>query len=343
MKGVELSTDLQKNSQWLDKPDENGILFAMALDGKGGGRLLKGPEIAEELKNEGLAWVHLDREHPGTRDWLQREASYLDPLIVEALLAEETRPRMLEFEQGSLIILRGVNHNENAEPHDMISVRVWIDSLRIITVRRKRLTSVRDLRERLLASKGPKNVGDFITMLSSRLFEHMEPLFDDLEEIVDTLEEAVLDTPDARLRESIIEVRKRAIVMRRYIAPQRDVMTQLRLSEQKWLSQAQRRQLLESYDRLSRYVEDLDSVRERTQVIKDELSNALSARLNRNTYVLSVVTSIFIPLTFITGLLGMNVEGIPNADHTNAFWIVTCLIGSIVAFQIVLFKWLRWF
>lgn len=328
---------------WLDIPDENGILFAYALDGKGGGTRLVADAVCEELRNEGLAWVHLDREHPKTREWLQREITYLDPLILDALLAEETRPRMLEFEQGILLILRGVNLNENAEPHDMISVRVWIDPLRIITVRRKRLTSVRDIREHIDEKKGPRNAGDFLWMLVARLFERMEPMFDDLGDIIDMLEDAVMENPDNRLRENIIEVRQRAITLRRYIAPQKEVIASLRLSPQKWISPMHRRHLQESYDHILRYTEDLDNVRERAQVIKDELTNVLTARLTKNTYVLSVITSIFIPLTFVTGLLGMNVAGIPVAEHINAFWIVTCICGSIMAFQIVLFKWLRWF
>ena len=145
------------------------------------------------------------------------------------------------------------------------------------------------------------------------------------------------------LDQTIVDIRKQAIMLRRYIAPQRDVMQHLRTSELKWLNAMHKRHLQESYDRVLRYAEDLDAIRERAQIVKDELANALSDRLNRNLYILSVIAAIFLPLGFLTGLLGINVGGIPGADNPLAFWLVIAGMGILVAIQVWLFKKLRWF
>src|SRR5690606_5952889 len=137
--------------------------------------------------------------------------------------------------------------------------------------------------------------------------------------------ESLLEKPDKRLRSRVIDVRMKALMLRRYIAPQRDVIIHLRASDKKWISARDKRHLQESIDRLTRYVEDLDAIRERSQILKDELTYETSERLNRNTFLLSIVAAIFLPLTFITGLLGMNVAGIPFAQHSDAFVIVCAL------------------
>ena len=84
-------------------------------------------------------------------------------------------------------------------------------------------------------------------------------------------------------------------------------------------------------------------MRERAQIVKDELSNALSNEMNRNLYQLSLITAIFLPLGFLTGLLGINVGGIPGAEVPTAFWIFCGLLSLIVGLQLAMFQRLRWF
>lgn len=210
------------------------VLLSYAFDGKGGGRKIAGEEIAQQLKDDQLAWVHLEANHPDTRSWLEKELSYLDPFVTEALLAEETRPRMTQIGDGVLLILRGVNLNENASPEDMVSIRLYADNHRIISVRKRRLKAVWDLAERIDEGRGPKNCGDFIAQLASRLFERMQPVLTELDEITDNIEEHILETADQSLRSQIIDVRRKAIIFRRYMAPQRDAISQLVIADLSW-------------------------------------------------------------------------------------------------------------
>ena len=96
------------------------IIFSYAFDAEGKATKLDNRKVSEELKNQGLSWVHLDAENKSTAKWLAREVNYLDHLIIDALIAEETRPRVMEFNDGLLIILRGINLNQNSEPEDMV-------------------------------------------------------------------------------------------------------------------------------------------------------------------------------------------------------------------------------
>ena len=287
--------------------------------------------------------MHLDINEASSKKWADAELTFLDPLTLDALFAEETRPRILEFDTGTLLILRGVNLNADAEPEDMVSIRLWIDSSRIISVRKRRLKAVTDLRERIEAGVGPHNAGDFITQLTSRLFERMEPVFTELDELLDDAEERVMEAADTTYRSQITDIRKQAIVFRRYIAPQRDVIAALRVSDMPWLSELHKRRLQESLDRVIRYIEDIDTIRERAQIVKDELTNALSDKMNKNLYLLSVIAAVFLPLGFLTGLLGINVGGVPGVDDPSAFWVFSGFLSVVVALQILLFKRWKWF
>ncbi|MEM7070991.1 MAG: zinc transporter ZntB [Pseudomonadota bacterium] len=299
--------------------------------------------ISKQIKTNRLTWVHMDANHANTRKWLENQSSYLDPLICEALLSDETRPRMTQINNGVLVILRGVNLNPKSNPEDMVSIRLWIDAHRIISVCKRKLKAISDIEEKIKAGKGPKNSGEFICMLVSKLFERIESVLTDLDETTDNIEEKILDNADINLRESIVEVRKQAIMFRRYMAPQRDAIGQLQMADLDWLDNVHRRYLQEAYNHVTRYVENLDAVRERAQIVKDEFANILADRLNKNMYVLSVIAAIFLPLGFLTGLLGINVSGIPGGDYIYAFWIFTGLLVAIVIFQVMIFKWLKWF
>ena len=319
------------------------ILLAYKLDSDGGGEAISGNTISDQIKDSAITRIHLDANSNNTRVWLENEASHLDPFVIEALLAEETRPRMVEINNGVLLILRGVNLNDNCEPEDMISIRLWVEADRIISLRKRRLKAITDIETKIKQGLGPKDTGEFVCMLITRLFERMEPVLSDLDDLTDDIESRILERSDKTLRESIINVRKEAILIRRYMAPQRDAISQLHMANIKWLKETHRHHLLEAYNHVTRYVEDLDAIRERAQIIKDELANIISDKLNRNMYVLSVIAAIFLPLGFLTGLLGINVGGIPGADNVNAFYIFCFILSAIVLIQVVIFKLFKWF
>lgn len=323
--------------------DNSFIIHGCSIEGNGSGKHLDEDAIVQNLKEDTLGWVHLDASRPETRDWLAKNVSYLDNIILDALLAEETRPRVMEFETGYLLILRGVNLNDDARPEDMISIRLWVDEHRIISLQRRPLKATKDIYERLSEGKGPKNSGEFIAALAGRLLERMEPVFLEMDENLDDIEEQVMEDPDIKERQAITVIRKQAIMFRRHIAPQRDVIAFLRTSELPLLNAGHRRKLQESQDRIVRYIEDLDTIRERGSIVKDELASALSDKMNKNMYVLSVIAAIFLPLGFLTGLLGINVGGIPGADNTYSFWIFCFMLCVVVALQVIIFKKLKWF
>jgi len=205
------------------------------------------------------------------------------------------------------------------------------------------LRAVKTLEANLNAKKGPKDSGGFLAQLVTQLTSRFEIVLSELDDLTDDVEEKLLESTDSSLRQDIISIRKKAIIFRRHMAPQREAISQLRASELSWISDIQKRSLFENYNHIIRYVEDLDAIRERAQIVKDELANMIADRMNKNTYVLSVIAAIFLPLGFLTGLLGINIGGIPGVDSPIAFTLFCVFLTVIVAIQVVIFRKLKWF
>jgi len=319
------------------------ILMAYEFDGTGSAKAIAQNDISKSISSIKPAWVHLDANHPETKLWLENEFSNLDSFVLQALLEDETRPRITETHGGVLIILRGANFNEDSQPEDMVSIRLWVNQSGIISVRKRKLKAILDIEKSFSDGNGPTTTAEFVCMLVDRLFKRMEPVLATLDERIDNIEENIISNPSNKHREEIVDIRRKAIIFRRYMAPQRDALINLRNSNLLWFDGSNIKSISESINHVTRFIEDLDTIRERAQIIKDELSNILSDRLNRNMYLLSVIAAIFLPLGFLTGLLGVNIGGIPGVDNTYAFGFFCIILFVIVMIQIFIFKKNKWF
>ena len=322
--------------------ESDGLICGYLLDATGKGWQIDWDRVHRWQPSQGVLWLHLNRTFEEARHWLESDTG-IDPIVCEALLTEETRPRSLMMGNGLLVILRGVNLNAGADPEDMVSLRLWIDAHRIITLRSRHLMAIEDLRAEVESGRGPQSPGEFLTMISRLLIERMSPIVDALDNQIDAIEETLLEHQTEESRERLAVLRRRVIILRRYIAPQRDVMVRLSNERLAWFSDLDRARLREVADRVTRYVEDLDAARERAAVTQEELSSRLSAQLNRTMYILSLVAAIFLPLGLLTGLLGINVGGIPGSENKLAFFIVCGILIVIAAVQVWIFRKKHWF
>lgn len=325
----------------MQTDSDNGLITAYLLDGNGGGQQFTWDEIRQWQPNQGTLWVHIDYTQEYARNWLSNESG-LEGIIVDNLLAEENRPRTAVFKKGLLLALRGVNLNPGADPEDLVSIRLYATEQLIISSRKRRLLSIGDIRQSIEQGDGPQNSAEFIVFLCDRLVIRLGDIIDDVDEAVDQLEEEALQSQKAEIRQKLSHIRHETITLKRYLAPQRDAMARLHTEKVAWLDDEERMQIREISDRVIRYVEDLDSARERAAVIQEEITSQLSEQMNQRMYILSIVAAIFLPLGFLTGLLGINVGGIPGTDDSAAFWEVLAGLVVISLLQIIIFRHKNW-
>ncbi|CCZ22435.1 mg2+ transporter protein CorA-like protein [Acetobacter sp. CAG:977] len=320
------------------------LLYAIVLDGEGGGKSLDESELNQWKPEDGTLWLHLDLSVEGTHDWMLN-CSHIDPLVLEALLEdEEPRPRCMPYGDNLLLFLRAINLNPGEEPDDMISLRIWCEKNRIITLRETPLSTMREIDRKLMTGVGPKTTGEMLDEVCSTTLDRIVAAVADVECLIDNIEDKIVDEDDDDdMMAPLSEARRKLSEMRRYLSPQRDAMEMLPRQLMSWLDKEIQYQLRENANRMLRIIEDIDSLRERASINMDELSSQLREETQENMYMLSVLAAIFIPLTFITGLLGMNVGGIPFAEHEHGFLIVTGLMFLFGVILMIIFKRLKWY
>jgi zinc transporter len=316
-------------------------MTAILLDGQGGARAIS-TDAAEDRKIEGgaILWVHV-RQSPG-EDGAWLHALGADNIVVGALTAEETRPRCTLYQGGVLMNLRGVNLEPGADPEDMVSLRIWAGPARIVTLSHRPVQAALDLIAHCEDGTGPASSSEVIAQLALRLADRAEPVVADLNERIDDLEDAVEVGAFAPRRRELAEIRRVSIQLRRYMFPQRDALSTLEIEPLPWVGAAQRSALREATERVTRLAEELDAIRDRAQVVHDHIMDGRAEAMNRQMMLLSVVTAVFLPLSLITGLLGINVGGVPGAASPYPFWVVCLLLIGLGAVLLAVFSRLGW-
>lgn len=325
-----------------DAASHDGLLQAYILDGEGGGKPLDWLGVRACSIGQGLLWIHLDYGSQTAQDWL-REHSGLSSTQCDALLVEDSHPRLAVQNDGLLLTLRAINFNPGAEPEDMVSVRCWCDTHKIITLRHRRVHSISELLDSVSTGSGPIGVSDFLACLTTHIIHDVVVTIDAISETLDTLEERLVDVANANISGELASVRRDAINVRRHIAPQREALFGLAREKLSWLTRADRDRIQEAIDRNTHAIEELDLIRDRAALTREEISRHLSEQLNRRLLFLSMITATFLPLSFVTGLLGMNVGGLPGLGNPLAFWIVCGTLAVVVIIELAILTYRRWF
>jgi zinc transporter len=316
------------------------MLWALHIDTE----LLATSPILEHDDNDtvqtGFKWFHVQADAKDSIACLQDLG--LQTEIIDALCNTETRPKAIQFGDGMLVYLRGINHNPDADPEDMVSLRLWVTKDRVISARRKhrKLFSVQDTKEELEKGYIPGSPIDLminiITKIADRISETVDMLDEDLTEF------EALDKSEKQDILKLSAVRRQAANIRRYLAPQRDALDAI-YRFNKSLNQEQAFELHDQTERMTRYVEDLDLVREHAIVLQDEIRNTIAEQQGMRMYVLSLVTAIFLPLSFLTGIFGMNVAGLPGTEEPQAFNYLALSMALLAVVLLVTMLWKKWF
>lgn len=309
----------------------------VVVDGK-----VEQPSIHDALgKHGGLTWIHLTSNNEDAEAWLSSEAG-LSPYVVESLTAAETRPRCDAVGAGAVINLRGLSSEELAASDPLASIRIYAMHGCVFSVTRKPLDALTAVRDQAAAGQ-LLDPGDLITALAQEITEELDPVVAELGDSLDDCEERIAANNAFELRRKVNLARTRAIGYRRFLFPQRIALERLAALPGEWLDDDDRLHLSSAADRAARMAEELESIRERAALIHETLTDLRAEQIDQRSLIIAVAAMVFLPLTFLTGLLGMNVKGIPFADEPWAFAGVTIVCIVMAAAITIYFARRRWF
>lgn len=290
------------------------------------------PDAVESYAGPGFVWLHA--EGMG-RDQRTDLPGYVPAMAATALLASETRPRCDGMGDAALINLRGTALDPMDDSDGLVSIRVWVEARRVTSVSRRRLAALANVESAMRAGRLTDG-GDFVAALAHAISTDLDPQVAALGDQLDDCEEMLDGGNIYEMRRQIATMRSQAIILRRFVAPDRDALAAMAQLEFAWISKEDRLHLREGADRFARMAEELEAVRERAALLHEQLTDLRAEMIDQRSLAIAVVAFIFLPLTFVTGLLGMNVDGIPFAKEPWAFWGV---VGFCLAIALVVMGW----
>ncbi|NIF21993.1 zinc transporter ZntB [Candidatus Pantoea multigeneris] len=312
-------------------------IISCQLDGQGG---LIAIDDKDVIHCERPCWLHLNYTHRGSAEWLQ-STPLIPDAVRDALAGDSVRPRVTRLGDGFMIVLRSINHNSDSRPDQLVAMRVFINDKLIVSTRRRKVYAVDEVLTDLQNGNGPVDGGDWLVDICDSLTDQASEFIEELHDKIIELEDALVDQ---RLpaRGELALLRKQLIVMRRYMAPQRDVFSRLASEKLPWMDDINRRRMQDIADRLGRGLDDIDACVARTAVLADELSSQLQEAMNRRTYTMSLLAMIFLPTTFLTGLFGVNLGGIPGGSWPLGFTVFCFLLVILVVGMSAWLKRRKW-
>ena len=290
---------------------------------------------SEQQLAEQSYWLHCDRSSAEFEHWL--ESLGFDESIIESLLATDTRPRFQQIDKNRFfLILRGVNLNAGKEPDDMLTVRLLYTPERVVTCSIQRLRAIEAVAAQLKKNKGPDTLESLVIELLSQLNAKIESVIEPIEQFINAQDN------DAFSSDSIAEIsvkHRKLLRLNRFLKPQLYALSALSKNNVSAFNDYHL-ELANQLDTLSRIVDTIDFYIAQIDVINNRISQINSEVMNRNTYMLSIIAGIFLPLGFLTGLFGINVGGMPGVDNPNAFYWFCGVLTGIGVFASVMFR--RW-
>lgn len=310
------------------------------LDGKGSADTIQLQDYLANAQPNCLYWIRITVQK--TTGAFLRKVANLPEFAIHALCSGETRPRTISDHEHMLCSLRCINLKKHNHDDEMASMGIWIQSNLIITTQPHHIKALSQIKKVFSDNIGPKTASDFLSMLIRNINEQVEDVLEDIDDQVDQLEDEAQLSPSLQNTKAIADIRRHLSGLRRYLSPQRDALGHAYSEQPDWFTRTDQLHLREAINSMTRHLEDLELIKSRAAMLQDQLDSTIQAKINQKMYALALVTMIFLPISFITSLLGINVDGIPGSVYRFGFYAVCGVLAVIVLITLLVLKRKKW-
>jgi zinc transporter len=324
------------NHHARERPPVKDWLAIAVFDGRGGVRRLDDNEEQEFTPPpKGFALISGNARAPEFKVWLRQQVGDFN---ADLLTVPSTRSRCTVFDDKAMVVLRVAR--PGAEPDDVGRqlLTLWLEKGRVIISSELNIPEFLGIAQWQQSKHAPLSGADLVARLALRAADRIEPLIERLGDNLDKIEEELMRDHAKDTRNRLSHLRRNLISFRRLIWPQRDVLTTLEIEDLSFFTNRDRVRLREASARTSRLGDELQALSERAVLVHEAILDARAEQMNRSMLVLAAVTVVLMPLTVISGMLGMNVAGIPFATEPYAFWLVC---GALFALGIGIYLWMH--
>jgi zinc transporter len=314
----------------IELPDSGGLICGFRLRDTEPAEALN-TSAAEWLSCGGPVWLHFNLADTRAQRWIA-ECPCLTAAARERLLSDDRHVGLHPTGSGLAGALSDVHFEFETDPEQVGVLRVYVDEERIITGRLHPLKIVDQLRRELLAGETVPTP----MLILIRHVEELAELLDDVSiaqgDVVDDIEDRLLKHRGTQDGSELGRVRRLIARLRRQVGAQRNALSHLANHPPRWCKEQDIERLRRVAERIDGVAQDLEATQERSRLVQEEISNTLNEATSRNLYVLSIITAIFLPITLVTGIFGMNVGGLPWLEHPGGFiWVIVVMALTALA------------
>lgn len=303
-------------------------------------------EILPYRETETVTWVHIEGLHDtGLIESIGRHFD-IHPLVLEDILNTHQRPKFEEFEDYLFIVLKGLSLETGGFTVHYEQISILVMKKFVFTFKEKQDELFYPVRRRLADGKGRSRSrgADYLAyVILDTIVDHYFSVQDSLDEVVESVEDKLLSGPTAQTLADIQRLKRELIFIRKSVSPVRELLTAIERSASPLIQEQTQVYLRDVYDHAIRVTEAVDSHRDLITGMLDIYLSSISNKLNEVMKVLTVFASIFIPLTFIAGIYGMNFEYMPELKWKWAYpalWFVFVIIPVSLLIYFKKKKWL---
>lgn len=270
----------------------------------------------------------------------------IHPLILEDVADVRQRPKFEEYEKGIFVIVRALTFDKSENKVKTEQIAVYFRKGLLISFQENESDLFAAVRNRVQTGRGKvrsKGTDYLAYALLDNIIDNYFVVFDEIQDVMETLEEKLLDNPDSSIKGEIHHLKKELLVLRKSISPLREAINQFSKTDTPHVEEGTTMYIRDVYDHTIQIMDLNETQRDILNGMQDLYISEISFKMNQVMQVLTIITTIFVPLSFLAGLYGMNFEKIPELKYENGYFVLLAVMFLIFVGSLIFFKKKKWF
>ncbi|MEN9419351.1 MAG: hypothetical protein RI988_2971 [Pseudomonadota bacterium] len=281
-----------------------------------------------DAATEGFIWVHLNLSHAATVHWLRAHAG-LSERFHEEIEGGSRSARIDRDGEGLLAVLNDVTYDFEFGARDVETLWMSVRQRLVVSVRKRPLRAVDHLRNDVRAGARLDNSIDLLDRLMQLQADELQRILRASSERLDDVEDEVLSAHQVLPVRELAGMRRLLVRLQRLLTPEPAALARVIARPPGWMGDQDVPHLTQAYEEFTLVLRDIAALQDRVRLLQDECSTRLAEQTGRSVFTLTMVTVLALPINLISGMFGMNVGGIPLADHTSGFLLMVLAIGCV--------------
>jgi magnesium transporter len=293
----------------------------------------------------GVTWINVEGIHHIANLEKLGECFNLHPLVLEDILNTDQRPKLEDFGDYLYLVLKMLNFKDESREIEAEQVSLVLGPNYVISFYDSNGQVFNSVRERVKAGVGRirKSGADYLAYtLLDFIVDHYFLILEKMGETIEFFEEELVTSPTAKTLRSIHKLKLDMILLRKSVWPLREVINRLYRLESSLVKEATGVYLKDVYDHAIQVIDTIETFRDMLSGMVDIYLSSVSNKLNETMKVLTIIATIFIPLTFIAGVYGMNFKHMPELDWIYGYPLILLFMGGIALLMLFYFKKKKW-